>query len=110
MLLQALVTQAEAAAEKGTFIKKHKLIPCCVLGIYVGEKKNRQNTYSQRISYHGCRGHTQMIHKIGHLFNMLGRNQCYVRKQYKKVGPGGLGNEGWYFKSKCKGKSHKGNS
>ena len=34
-----------------------------------------------------------MIHKIGQLFNILGRDQCYARKYNGKLGPGGLESE-----------------
>jgi len=36
---------------------------------------------------------TQMIHKIHQLVNTL-RDQCYIRKEDREVGPGGQGDEG----------------
>ena len=42
----------------------------------------------------GNREQTEMTHKKGPLFNMLGGGQCFTRKENWEVGPGGLKDEG----------------
>jgi hypothetical protein len=41
----------------------------------------------------GWEEQTQVTHKIGQLFNMLGENKYYARKEHREIETGVLGDE-----------------
>ena len=57
-----------AATEEGIFIDKHKPILDMV---YLGGGGSNKIFNLKEFLFMGWRGQTQMIHKIGQLFNML---------------------------------------
>lgn len=79
-----------------TFIGKHKPVLDMV---YLGGGGSNKIFNLARVSFMWLRGQTQMIHKIGQLFNIQ-RDQFYTRKHNRKLGSGELEDVGWNFKSR----------
>ena len=83
--LQALATlAATAVTEDATFTEKHKLVSYYVSwGDFCGKKKKKKSKQTpKQTKYLTSKAEkSQMIHKIGQLFNMLGADQMLCKKK-----------------------------